>query len=87
MTSICAPALIYLVFSLLAILYMIYDHYNAGSVIIKVLFIAIWTWILNLLCTSGFEALSWFLVLLPFILFILFIVIVIHNIKKMKYQS
>jgi hypothetical protein len=87
MTSICAPALIYLVFSLLAILYMIYDHYNAGSVIIKVLFIAIWTWILNLLCTSGFEALSWFLVLLPFILFILFIVIVMHNIKKIKYQS
>lgn len=84
MTSLCAPALIYLVFSVLAILYMIYDHYNAGSVIIKLLFIILWTWILNLLCEKGFEAISWFLVLLPFIIFILFIVIVLHNLKKIK---
>ena len=82
MSSICAPSLIYLVFSILAILYMIYDRYSAGSVIVKVFFIALWTWLLNLLCESGFEALSWFLVLLPFILFILFILIVVHNIKK-----
>jgi len=82
MSSICAPALLYLIFSILAILYMIYDHYSAGSVIVKVFFIAIWTWLLNLLCSTGFEAISWFLVLLPFIIFILFILIVLHNIKK-----
>jgi hypothetical protein len=84
MSSICAPALIYLIFSILTILYMIYDHYSAGSVIIKVLFIALWTWLLNMLCEKGWEALSWFLVLLPFVLFILFIIIVLHNIKKLK---
>ena len=84
MSSICAPALIYLVFSILAILYMIYEHYNAGSVIIKVLFIALWTWLLNLLCENGWEGLSWFLVLIPFIFFILMIIIVLHNIKKLK---
>jgi hypothetical protein len=84
MSSICAPALVYLIFSILAILYMVYDHYSAGSVLVKVIFIAIWTWFLNILCEKGFEPLSWFLVLLPFILFILFILIILHNIKKIK---
>ena len=34
--------------------------------IFKFIFILFWTWILNLLCRSGFSALSWVLLLLPF---------------------
>ena len=86
MSSICTPALIYLIFSILSILYMVYDHYSAGCVLVKVIFIGIWAWFLNLLCQHGFESLSWFLVLLPFIFFILFILIVLHNINKLKYK-
>jgi hypothetical protein len=36
--------------------------------IFKILYIFFWTWILNILCKSGFSGLSWILVLLPFIL-------------------
>ena len=36
--------------------------------IIKVVYVLFWTWILNLICKSGFESISWFLVLLPFII-------------------
>lgn len=58
-------------------------QYNVGSVtkvvssstffllfLIKLVVIAFWTFILNLLCKSGYSSLSWFLVLLPYILFI-----------------
>jgi hypothetical protein len=35
---------------------------------IKILVVLLWTWILNLICKAGVTPLSWFLVLLPFIL-------------------
>jgi len=41
--------------------------------IIKILYILFWTWVLNLICRSGFPVVSWFLVLFPFILFFILI--------------
>ncbi len=41
--------------------------------VIKVLYILFWTWILNLLCKNGYESVSWFLFLLPYV--IMFIMI------------
>lgn len=41
--------------------------------IIKALYILLWTWILNLICKYGSPSISWFLVLLPFILFFVLI--------------
>jgi hypothetical protein len=35
--------------------------------IAKVIYIIFWTFILNLICTSGFSSISWFLVLFPFL--------------------
>jgi hypothetical protein len=37
--------------------------------VIKALYVVFWTWILNLLCKHGLKNLSWFLVLIPFLLF------------------
>jgi len=36
--------------------------------ITKSIYILIWTWILNKLCSSGYSTVSWLLVLFPFIL-------------------
>ena len=36
--------------------------------IIKALYVILWTWILNKLCSIGYKNISWFLVLFPFIL-------------------
>ena len=42
----------------------------------NVLFIVLWTWVLNKLCSYGWVKLSWFLLVAPFfILLILFIMI------------
>ena len=36
--------------------------------LIKIIYILFWTWILNLICKDGYTSVSWFLVLIPFIL-------------------
>lgn len=37
--------------------------------IMQLVYVAFWTFILNALCQAGYRQVSWFLVLLPFILF------------------
>ena len=41
--------------------------------IVKIVYVLFWTFILNSLCRAGFTDMSWFLVLLPFILFFVLI--------------
>jgi hypothetical protein len=41
--------------------------------IIKILYVLFWTWLLNLICRAGATSVSWFLVLIPFILFFIFL--------------
>ena len=57
------------------------DVPNKGIVfVIKVLYIAFWTWLLNLFCKAGVPVLSWVLVLFPFVLmFILIAVFILAN--------
>jgi hypothetical protein len=47
-------------------------------IIIKAICILFWTWVLNLICKAGHKGISWFLVLLPFILmfFMMWVVLV-----------
>ena len=50
-----------------------------GIFAIKMLYVMFWTWVLNTLCHSGYENISWFLLLLPFIsMFILIALMFIH---------
>jgi hypothetical protein len=39
----------------------------------KILYVVFWTFILNALCSYGYYQLSWFLLLLPFILFFIMV--------------
>lgn len=41
--------------------------------IVKFIYIAFWTFVLNAICKSGHKQIAWFLVLLPFILFFILI--------------
>lgn len=43
----------------------------------KVLYIAVWTIILDSLCRSGYKTLSWIFVLLPIVLFVLAMILLI----------
>jgi hypothetical protein len=44
--------------------------------IMKILYVALWTFILNALCSYGYNQLAWFLLLLPFILFFVLVFMV-----------
>lgn len=36
--------------------------------VVKIVYVLFWTWILNLICNAGLPMLSWFLVLIPFVI-------------------
>ena len=45
----------------------------AAVFIAKGLYVAFWTFVLNAICKAGYKRVSWFLVLMPFILFFVLI--------------
>ena len=50
--------------------------------IVKIVFIVAWTWFLDILCSRGYERLSWFIVLLPYIVLLLMLIFVASEIKN-----
>jgi hypothetical protein len=50
--------------------------------VIKFLFILFWTWVLNFICRSGYTGVSWFLLVLPYILLIISFLIVYELVKR-----
>jgi hypothetical protein len=50
---------------------------------LNVLFILIWTWILNKLCTTGWVKLSWFLLLFPFFMLLILIIMISFFVVRM----
>jgi len=54
--------------------------------LIKFLFILFWTWVLNFICRSGYQGVSWFLLLFPLIL-ILFSFLIIYELVKRTPQN
>ena len=48
----------------------------------KVLYVLFWTFVLNTLCNYGYYKLSWFILLLPFIIFFIIIAVVGQFINK-----
>jgi hypothetical protein len=58
------------------------------SYVIQAVFIVLWTWVLSYLCNKGFSNLSWFLVLLPWVLmFLAFFVYIIEMIKRIFFNT
>jgi len=41
---------------------------NMTVFVFKILYVFVWTWILQKLCSRGYKSVSWLLVLLPFVL-------------------
>ena len=72
--SLCTPALIYLVFSVISFL-LLAGQGNAS--IWGILVMIIFTLFLNVLCKTGHKNLSWGILFLPFIVMIVFIIIMI----------
>ncbi len=47
--------------------------------LLHAIYILFWTFVLDLMCKAGYSELSWFLVLIPFLLMFLFVGILMYN--------
>ena len=64
----CTPAQIYLVLALIGIVAGFIKNFRVITLITHSVFVVLFAWILNFLCRKGFTAISWILVLLPFVM-------------------
>ena len=84
---ICLPTMVYLVISLLSLVGSFqYHNSNIISIVGAILFIMLWSCLLNYVCNRS-ESLAWILLLLPLVLFLLVIsvafeVIVYNGVKN-----
>ena len=86
-SKLCTPALIYAVAALISLAVAFFKRFELISLLSKGLFIAVWTWFLNYLCSKGYKTISWVLVLLPFILMLGIFVIASEVVKKQPQQQ
>lgn len=69
--KICTPAKLYFALAILSIFFGLFNGFHVLAVLSNLLFALVYTFILSFLCKIGLSALSWFLVLLPFVLILL----------------
>uniref|UniRef100_A0A6C0EQ05 Uncharacterized protein n=1 Tax=viral metagenome TaxID=1070528 RepID=A0A6C0EQ05_9ZZZZ len=86
-SKLCTPSKIYFVLAVLACVVALFNHVTILAVFVKLIFAFIWTFILDWLCKKGFEGVSWFFVLLPFIMILLVFLGVIHMKKNQQKES
>lgn len=66
-SQLCTPAKIYFAIAVIASVIALFSGVRVMAVVFKLFFAFVWTFLLGWLCRKGFRALSWFLVLLPYI--------------------
>lgn len=77
MINLCAPAIIYLIFSITQILIDTFKGlYNTAF--IKVIVTIMVTLLLNILCEKGLSVVSWIIVFIPFILMTVIVSVVLY---------
>ena len=77
MINLCAPAIIYLIFSITQILIDTFKGlYNTA--VVKIIVTVMVTLLLNILCEQGLSVVSWIIVFIPFILMTLIVSIILY---------
>ena len=69
--DLCSPAKLYFVLSVIACLAALINGVKFGQVMINLIIAFAWTAVLSWICGKGFTGVSWFLVLVPYIIMLL----------------
>jgi hypothetical protein len=69
--KLCTPAKIYFAISVFSCIIMLFNKAHIITVFSKLIFAFLWSFALGWLCSKGYASLSWFLVLLPFVMMLL----------------
>ena len=80
--KLCTPAKIYFGISVLSCILMLFNRMSILAVFTKLIFAFLWAYILGWLCSKGYKSISWFLVLLPFIMMFLVSFKIMRHIKE-----
>ena len=80
--KLCTPAKIYFGLSVLSCIIMLFNRISILAIFSKLIFAFLWAFILGWLCSKGYTAISWFLVLLPFITIFLVAFGIMTHIKE-----
>jgi hypothetical protein len=67
-SKLCTPAKIYFAIAVIGSIVALFRGSKLMFIVMKLLFAFVWTFILSWLCEKGFKGISWFLVLLPYII-------------------
>jgi hypothetical protein len=70
-SKLCTPAKIYFAIAVIAAVFALFNGASIMMEFWKIVFAFIWTFVLGWLCDKGYKSISWFLVLLPYILMML----------------
>jgi len=70
-SKLCTPAKIYFAIAVIATIIALVSGASIMIAFWKLVFAFIWTFILGWLCDKGYTSISWFLVLLPYIIILL----------------
>ena len=77
MISLCAPALIYVIFSISQILIDTFKGlYNTA--LMKIIVMTMITFLLNILCEGGLGIISWIIVFIPFIFMTVIVTLLLY---------
>lgn len=77
-SKLCTPAKLYFAIAVIACLLALINGIGIIAVLVKLIFAFIWTYILSFLCSKGYQSISWFLVLLPYIIILLAVIGFMH---------
>ena len=69
--ELCSPAKLYFVLSVIACIAALINGLKIGQVMINLIIAFAWTAVLSWICGKGFTSVSWFLVLIPYIIMLL----------------
>jgi hypothetical protein len=83
----CKPALLYLYISFFALLFLLFQKVNFLTILMKAFFVIFWTFLLNALCNNGYKSVSWFLVLLPYVIMLATYFMTFFNIEEGFYTQ
>ena len=80
--DLCSPAKLYFVLSVIACIAALINGVKFGQVMINLIIAFAWTAVLSWICGKGFTGVSWFLVLVPYIIMLLVFFKLMKDISK-----
>jgi hypothetical protein len=83
-SKLCTPARIYFAIAVIAAIFSLFYGATLMTEALKLFFAFVWTFLLSWLCDKGFVSVSWFLVLLPYILMLLSMMNIYHATEQQR---